>query len=93
MACRAIVLEFPVQASCPCCKRTCNKEDLSECYTCGGKFCGSAKSDCKSLCECDRLAADLAERVRIMRKNRVKDFFQRATRCLLSVIWKFEESL
>ncbi len=67
MACRAVVLEFPVKASCPCCGRTCNEEDLSECYTCGEKFCGSAKSDCKSICACDRLTADLAARWTIMK--------------------------
>jgi hypothetical protein len=60
------VLSFPTQTTCPCCGRACGEEDLSECYTCGGKFCGSTKSDCRSICECDRLAADFAERWKIM---------------------------
>lgn len=63
----AAVLNFPAQTTCPCCGRPCGEDELSECYTCGGKFCGSAQSDCKSLCEFDRLAADLAERLRMMK--------------------------
>jgi hypothetical protein len=79
MACHAVVLQFPVKASCPCCSRTCNDEDLSECYTCGGKFCGSAKSNCQSLCECDRLAADFAERLSMMKpRNRMLRVVQSA---------------
>jgi len=60
----ATVLSFPARTTCPCCGRACGEDELSECYTCGGKFCGSANRNCKSLCECDRLAAEFAERLR-----------------------------
>lgn len=56
----AMVLSFPSPVICPCCGRPCSDEDLSACYTCGEKFCGSAKSNCKSICACDRLAGYLA---------------------------------
>lgn len=36
-------------------------DELSECYACGGKFCGSAKTNCRSIYDCDRLAAYLAD--------------------------------
>jgi hypothetical protein len=55
------VLAFPAAVTCPCCGRPCAEEDLSECYACGDKFCGSAKSNCKSICSCDRLAEYLAD--------------------------------
>jgi hypothetical protein len=57
----ATVLSFPVQTRCPCCGRPCGEDELSACYQCGGKFCGSAKTDCKSICDCDRLAAYFAD--------------------------------
>src|SRR6266404_1650476 len=63
----ATILTFPTQCACPCCGRPCGEDELSACYTCGEKSCGSAKSDCKSVCACDRLALYLQE-VREIRK-------------------------
>jgi hypothetical protein len=50
------VISFPVQVSCPVCKRPCSDDDLSECYACGDKFCQYC-----SECSCDRLAAYLKD--------------------------------
>ena len=37
----------------------CDQDWLSECSFCGDKFCGLAKTGCKSVCSCDRLADHL----------------------------------
>lgn len=63
MACR--VIEFPVLVKCPVCKKSCSEGDLSECTTCDDKFCGQCHE-----CSCDRVAADLAERLKQMREPR-----------------------
>jgi hypothetical protein len=55
----ATVISFPVQTKCPCCGRACGEDELSACYRCGEKFCGSAKTNCRSICDCDRLADHL----------------------------------
>jgi len=64
---KATVLRFPVQTACQSCGRPCGEDELSACYTCGETFCGSAKTNCKSICACDRMAADFALRVDIMK--------------------------
>ena len=56
----AKVLAFPVQHSCPTCERMCSPEDLSECLRCGALYC----SKCTWECQCDRDAAELAERAK-----------------------------
>ena len=59
------VLAFPPKMVCPSCQRPCSEDDLSECTTCGGLYCGRASNQCPSQCSCDRLAIDLAERAAI----------------------------
>lgn len=54
----AQLLAFPVQTSCPICKRPCGPDELAECSDCGDKFCGLC-----AWCSCDELAKDLAERM------------------------------
>lgn len=64
----AYVIAFPVQVSCPVCHKPCSNEDLSECYTCSGKMCRHC-----SECECDRLAAKLADLIPSAKLARTKD--------------------
>jgi hypothetical protein len=56
------VLVFPAQITCQSCNKACSEDEMSTCPDCGDTFCGSAKSNCKSLCACDRLAMELADR-------------------------------
>jgi hypothetical protein len=76
------VLTFPVAVTCQSCGKSCSEDELSECFTCGDKFCGSAKTNCKALCSCDRLALELADRLAELRPgllkrlaNRVREMF------------------
>jgi hypothetical protein len=78
----ATVLNFPAAVICGSCGRPCSENELSECFTCGDKFCGSAKTNCKALCSCDRLALELADRLAELRPgllkrvaNRVREAF------------------
>jgi hypothetical protein len=52
------LLAFPVQHECPTCKRACSDEDLSECLSCGQKYCQFDSWDCA----CDRFAREIVER-------------------------------
>jgi len=52
----AAVLSFPAAVTCQSCGRACGEDELSDCSECGDTFCGSAKSNCRSICSCDRLA-------------------------------------
>jgi hypothetical protein len=61
------VLAFPAQITCQSCGRACSEDEMSTCPDCGDKFCGSAKTDCKALCSCDRLAMEFADRAAILR--------------------------
>jgi hypothetical protein len=66
----AIVLNFPAAAViCGSCGKACSEDELSECPTCGDKYCGSAKTNCKAVCSCDRLALDLVDRVAMLRPS------------------------
>jgi hypothetical protein len=56
----ADVLSFPVQHECPTCHRACAPDDLSECLTCGQKYC--SRRGCDWTCACDRFAADVIQR-------------------------------
>jgi hypothetical protein len=44
---------------CPCCKRLCLEEDMSECLDCGDFYCG--RTGCPTQCSCDRLCAMVAD--------------------------------
>ena len=78
----ATILNFPAAVICGSCGKSCSEDELSECFTCGDKFCGSAKTNCKAVCSCDRLALELADRVAALRPgfltrlvNRVREKF------------------
>jgi hypothetical protein len=46
------VLSFPVKHRCPACdKPIIGPDDLSECYTCGDRFCRRCH-----VCSCDKFA-------------------------------------
>jgi hypothetical protein len=62
------VLSFPPAVTCPECKRACSEDELMECPECGGTFCGSAKTGCKVVCACVRLALYLADLAKIYRQ-------------------------
>jgi hypothetical protein len=75
----AAVLNFPAAVTCQSCGRPCGEDELSECYACGDKFCGSARTNCKSICSCDRLAGYLADVLAVgisaaMRSLRLKEY-------------------
>lgn len=57
------VLVFPAAIICQSCGKACSEDELSACPDCGDTFCGSAKTNCKALCSCDRLAMELADRL------------------------------
>ena len=57
----ATVIEMPATLRCDSCGRACGDDELSTCDWCGERFCGSAKSNCKSECVCDRFAAHVAQ--------------------------------
>lgn len=54
----ASLLAFPVQFSCPTCKRPCGEDELSECLRCGQRYC----SNDDWTCQCDRDAVEILER-------------------------------
>jgi hypothetical protein len=63
------VLAFPVAVICRSCGKASSEDELGECFTCGERFCGSAKTQCKALCSCDRLALELADRLADLRPS------------------------
>jgi len=64
----ATVLNFPASSlTCQSCGKSCSEDELSSCPDCGDTFCGSAKTNCKALCCCDRLALELADRLADLR--------------------------
>ena len=67
----ATVLNFPAQATCQSCGKACSEDELSTCPDCGDTFCGSAKTNCKAVCSCDRLALELADRLADLRPGTV----------------------
>jgi hypothetical protein len=63
----ATVLNFPAAITCQSCGKPCSEDELSTCPYCEDTFCGSAKTNCKALCSCDRLAMELADRLSDLR--------------------------
>lgn len=66
----SVVVSFPSGFKCPSCNRSVSEEDLSECLTCGQKYCSS--KECDWSCGCDRVAADIALRMSEMGTRRRK---------------------
>jgi hypothetical protein len=67
------VLAFPVQVSCPVCHRATTEADLSACMDCDAKYCGQCHE-----CDCDRLTADLADRLQGAFWRKVRGWFRLA---------------
>ena len=63
----ATILNFPAAVTCQSCGKACSEDELSTCPDCGDAFCGSAKTNCKALCCCDRLAMELVDRLADLR--------------------------
>jgi hypothetical protein len=66
----AKVLNFPPAVTCPECCRACSEDELNTCDECGHKYCASAKTGCKGVCACVRLALRLADLLEIYRPSR-----------------------
>jgi len=71
------VLTFPSAVTCQSCGKACSEDELGGCFTCGDTFCGSAKTQCKALCSCDRLALDMADRLAELRPGFVRRLVNR----------------
>lgn len=57
----SMVIPFPPRYTCPTCQRPCSPEDICECLTCGQQYC--SHKECDWTCDCDRIAAELAQRM------------------------------
>jgi hypothetical protein len=76
----ATVLAFPAQTTCDMCGRGCSEDDLGGCFTCDTRFCRNC-----STCECDKAAADLADRLADLRPGLLTRLVSLASRLAQSV--------
>jgi hypothetical protein len=63
MSATHILLQFPIQFSCPTCSRPCGEDELSECLRCGQRYCSQDSWEY----QCDRDAAEMQQRALTLR--------------------------